>query len=1662
MELPKKHYRKLIKILPILGAVALFFGVFLNVRAEGGDPLYELVWTQSYNENATDAIIPNKMVQTQDGGYIRNGYGSNGSNQNHAAIEKFREVEGGMEKDWVVFSQTARTVFWSVVEVSDSELLAVGRRIYGSSANGTNKYQGFISRFEKDENDDFVETESMLFEYAGYMSDSNAHQTVLDDLIMTDSGRVFIVGHYDKYRGTQTTGHLEGKSFALELNYSAESNCQSGEKLCSENIVQNFQTNTGSIAGTIFKTLDNRYVISAYKLFELDLENGGIKTIEGAGLISSDGTVAQAVAGEYVGVSKCTYSTMRDVISYKPFKTLEYDYGENFVNAYTNGGSGWNVGSGTWNNGSTDLNLANQQNRFCTRVISTSDNQYLFYGRAFIIGDGSDNESWIFTYSRYRHFIQKMDGDGNVIWTHIDSSPWKELVTSVPGTISGTYIFSDFYGNFYEYKDNTEYHNINYHIVSDVKPKKLVHSNTQYPNNYETDKANRTIAAKNEVFGSIEDYNTFVGYNFNGWYLDEELTQIPPADASPSSDRDWDYYGAYTKIQYDTPIYTIAYEGETQIGEPQDRGTVALFVDEATNTPAISESGYVFDGWYTGTIENGERVYSTTTKLAPGFTLEPEQVGTFDFLWAKMQHQQYTVYYDVNYDSNTCGVDNTVIPQLEQNGTLYSREILAYGNTINLKSTNQSKSCVLTNLSARTYSNYAQIEGFDLNTPVTSDIYVYGGYIKNSIIVENDSLYYANGEAVGDVEGISWYAPTKTLTLNNYNYLDIEVKNGEFPVTIVLQGDNVSNINSSNTPIIISGDGSLSKSNENSYLINVKGANLTIEGGTFIGNSNDSYGDINSNSAIIIGREEVDNGNIYIDAAICSGTYDNPGELTVNGGTLNISELSLPGDGAAIIKDGNIAILDMYSSSNDITIEGGTVNIGGDNGESESFEIFTMNGGEVNVKSGVSARSIIVNDGELNAPQLVPDMVFIQNGGTVNTAMLMVQGMYGRGGYVVFNGGIADIGGGYPLIVMYPGTLEDFEAQQLSSAISSLNNYKDTICANYYSDISQYQNGPAFSYESVDECKDKLINDYTELFHNNFSSYVEERYGVSLDMLPTEAGVAFNGGDVTLSAPTVESFIGIYLSMYGSMIDAQVQETMSQTIGEYETEEAWVNASCSAEGIPSINSTITATNSGLESFADVVESINSEREASGLEPYTYTIAPFATDDDGTDCKSRLSRDYPKLMKTAMTIGYLGEMMEEAGVMVENMPSAIMVAKMGDEGAVEYSESAIYVDTSKMVVTYEGENGTVYIDPENLKVSEISGAMFGEENSSMATLSDGDLIVESYDYIDPETGEPVINEETGEPYQMQRYANALKKIRIFEQKDWTISFSNEDNTPIGEPTTYHDGDEVLAPEITPTKETTPKYQYEFVGWTDGENTYASDEIPNASGDVTYTPVFNQQEYTIDYAWHEDKDTYEIGADDDKLSLIIDVNVNYFNHVVKVDGEAITEDTDYVITSGSTIVTLQDSYLDTLSVGPHTIDVYFDEPTEDEDVVVPSVFAVTRSGGNDDPDDPGNMGNPDDPNNPGGNNDSPDDPTDPNGGTDDPDNPTDPNGGTDEPGSKEDTPSVPGSDGGPTDNKPGAGNHGFGHFGSSAAIATISLALVASLAGAFTYKKIKSRK
>jgi hypothetical protein len=83
---------------------------------------------------------------------------------------------------------------------------------------------------------------------------------------------------------------------------------------------------------------------------------------------------------------------------------------------------------------------------------------------------------------------------------------------------------------------------------------------------------------------------------------------------------------------------------------------------------------------------------------------------------------------------------------------------------------------------------------------------------------------------------------------------------------------------------------------------------------------------------------------------------------------------------------------------------------------------------------------------------------------------------------------------------------------------------------------------------------------------------------------------------------------------------------------------------------------------------------------------------------------------------------------------------------------------------------------------------------------------------------------------------------------------------------------------------PTKAADDDYTYTFAGWSDGENTYAPDELPVVAGDVTYTAVFAETKRIIGHS----------------ISLNGDIAMNYYLSFTDEEvAEGVTVDFDWTV-------------------------------------------------------------------------------------------------------------------------------------------------------------------
>ena len=125
--------------------------------------------------------------------------------------------------------------------------------------------------------------------------------------------------------------------------------------------------------------------------------------------------------------------------------------------------------------------------------------------------------------------------------------------------------------------------------------------------------------------------------------------------------------------------------------------------------------------------------------------------------------------------------------------------------------------------------------------------------------------------------------------------------------------------------------------------------------------------------------------------------------------------------------------------------------------------------------------------------------------------------------------------------------------------------------------------------------------------------------------------------------------------------------------------------------------------------------------------------------------------------------------------------------------------------------------------------------------------------------------------------------------------------------------------------TPTKAEDEDYTYAFSGWTP--------EVKTVTGDTTYTAAYASTK-KVHYKVVEGEGAVYKQGSDGTLTFVFKRTENdetAFDHFTgaKFDGKQLTRNEQYTAEKGSVIITLQPDFLQTLSVGSHTITACFDD-------------------------------------------------------------------------------------------------------------------------------------
>ena len=246
------------------------------------------------------------------------------------------------------------------------------------------------------------------------------------------------------------------------------------------------------------------------------------------------------------------------------------------------------------------------------------------------------------------------------------------------------------------------------------------------------------------------NYTDKDGYDFSGWYLDEELHDAV-SEENHTITENVDFYAKYTPKTYTVTFNSMG--GSSVNPQNVEHGTKA---DEPS---APTKEGYEFQGWYTGEDATAS-VYDFDTAVTQDITL-----------YAKWDEKNYTVNYNLNYEGATNTLEAKTNVKWGDNGLLPSGNNPGRGGYIfdgwYTQSTGGEKVTDTT-----TYANIAKNDA-DISVtlyahwtedsaarPTTTDVYVYFKMVdaagKNipKIKINNEAL--KNTVYNKDADGATW------------------------------------------------------------------------------------------------------------------------------------------------------------------------------------------------------------------------------------------------------------------------------------------------------------------------------------------------------------------------------------------------------------------------------------------------------------------------------------------------------------------------------------------------------------------------------------------------------------------------------------------------------------------------------------------------------------------------------------------------------------------------------------------------------------------------------------------------------------------------------------------------------------------------------------------
>ena len=246
-----------------------------------------------------------------------------------------------------------------------------------------------------------------------------------------------------------------------------------------------------------------------------------------------------------------------------------------------------------------------------------------------------------------------------------------------------------------------------------------------------------------EYYGELPELEGRVGYTFEGWYLDSELTNKVLSDTKVSDENDHTLYAKWKAKEYTLTLDPLG-------GTVSSTSLTVTFGQEYGELPTPIKTGYEFDGWYTAVTGGSEITPDSIVSVTSNHTL-----------FARWSPNSYEVTFDPNGGST---------PSFETKDVLFhtaygelpetSREGYDFVGWFTSQEGGVMISSSTTVTTAEGHTLYARWD----KEPV----------VLNDLRISIDPIRYLVGDDMGQITVQAYYSDGSTVTLSEGDYTFIK------------------------------------------------------------------------------------------------------------------------------------------------------------------------------------------------------------------------------------------------------------------------------------------------------------------------------------------------------------------------------------------------------------------------------------------------------------------------------------------------------------------------------------------------------------------------------------------------------------------------------------------------------------------------------------------------------------------------------------------------------------------------------------------------------------------------------------------------------------------------------------------------------------------------